>query len=71
MPLLRMLLWKAARRLASDPRMQQIAVDAYDKARPKVEQTAREIRQAAREASPLDDPGAFARRVKQRLGRKG
>ncbi len=70
MPLLRMLLWKAARRLASDPRVQQIAVDAYDKARPKVEQTAREIREAARETSPLGDPGAFARRVKDRLRRK-
>ena len=70
MPLLRTLLWKAARRLASDPRVQQMAADAYDKAKPKVEQTAREIREAAREASPLDDPGEFARRVKNRLSRK-
>ena len=56
MPLLRTLLWKAARHLANDPRVQQIAADAYDKAKPKVEQTARQIRDAAREASPLDDP---------------
>ena len=44
-----------------------MAADAYDKARPKVEQTAREIREAVREASPLDDPGEFTRRVKDRL----
>ena len=70
MPLLRTLIWKAARRLASDPRVQRMASDAYDKAKPKVEETARQIRDAAREASPLDDPGEFARNVKKRLTRK-
>lgn len=70
MPLLRTLLWKAAKRLASDPRMQEIAADTYAKARPKVEETARQIRDAAREASPLDDPTEFARNVKKRLTRK-
>ena len=70
MPLLRVLMWNAARKLAADPRVQQMAKDAVEKARPKVEQTAREIRQAAQEASPLDDPGAFARRVKDRLTRR-
>ena len=49
MPLLRTLIWKAARHLANDPRMQEIAADAYAKARPKVEETARQIRDAARE----------------------
>ncbi|NNG05502.1 MAG: hypothetical protein HKM95_15570 [Inquilinus sp.] len=70
MPLLRTLIWSAARKLASDPRVQRMAADAYEKARPNVEETAREIRDAAREASPLDDPGAFARKVKDRLTRK-
>lgn len=70
MALLKTLLWKAAQRLASDPRMREIAADAYDKARPKVEETARQIRDAAREASPLDDPTEFARNVKKRLTRK-
>lgn len=70
MPLLRALLWKAARHLASDPRVREIAADTYAKTRPKVEETARQIRNAAREASPLDDPAEFARRVRDRLRRK-
>lgn len=68
--LLRSLLWKAARHLANDPRIREIAIDTFSKAKPKVEETARQIREAAREASPLDDPGEFARRVKSRLRRK-
>lgn len=70
MMFLRSLLWKAARHLANDPRIREMAVDAVAKAKPKVEETARQIREAAREASPLDDPTEFARRVKSRLTRK-
>lgn len=68
--LLKTLLWKAARHLANDPRVQEIAADTYAKAKPKIEETARQIRDAAREASPLDDPTEFARNVKNRLTRK-
>lgn len=70
MVLLRSLLWKAARHLANDPRTRELAADAFAKAKPKIEETARQIRDAAREASPLDDPTEFARNVKNRLSRK-
>ncbi len=70
MALLRTLLLKAARHLANDPRVREMAADAYAKAKPKVAETARQIRDAAREASPLDDPTEFARNVKNRLTRK-
>lgn len=68
--LLKTLLWKAARHLANDPRVREIAADTYVKAKPKIEETARQIRDAARDASPLDDPAEFARNVKNRLTRK-
>ncbi|NBB82632.1 MAG: hypothetical protein GVY28_04435 [Alphaproteobacteria bacterium] len=67
MPLLRSLIWMAAKRAATDPRVRSMAVDAAQKARPHVERTAREARQAMREAPPTKDPRAFAQRLRDRL----
>ncbi|MEE8272990.1 MAG: hypothetical protein V3R98_14875 [Alphaproteobacteria bacterium] len=71
MPLLRHLLWTAVRRLAADPRLQrkaaEAATEAYDKARPKIDAAAREIRDIMRETPPLKDPKGFARKLKERL----
>lgn len=70
MPVLRSLLWVAAKQLASDPRVRRMAVEAAIRARPKVEEAARQIRAAAREASPLNEPAAFARAVRDRVIRR-
>ncbi|HET8726147.1 MAG TPA: hypothetical protein VFO41_01440 [Alphaproteobacteria bacterium] len=70
MPILRTLIWTAARRLAADPRVQQMAMDAARQARPKVEEAARRIRTIARETGPLDDPGGFARKLRDQVLKK-
>ncbi|MGE0715117.1 MAG: hypothetical protein AB7P02_06715 [Alphaproteobacteria bacterium] len=59
-----------ARRLAADPRVQakvrEKAVDLAQRARPKVEAAAAELRAAAREVDPRHDPRGFARLLKRR-----
>jgi len=67
MPLLRSLLWRAAKTAATDPRVRQGAVDAYKKARPHADRAAREFRDTLRETSPLEDPRGFAARYRDRL----
>jgi hypothetical protein len=67
MPLLRKLIFMAAKQAATDPRIRSLAVDAAQKARPHVERTAREAREAMREAPPMKDPRAFAQRLRDRL----
>lgn len=66
-PLLRGLIWTAAKRLAADPRVRQTAAEAVQRARPRVEAAAREVRAIVREGSPLDDPGGFARKLRDRV----
>ncbi|MCB9947220.1 MAG: hypothetical protein H6842_05245 [Rhodospirillaceae bacterium] len=66
-PILRSLLWSAARHLATNPRVQAQAARAYRKARPAAESLARSTVQAVRDAPPLRDPAAFARTLRDRL----
>ena len=83
MPILRRLLWAAARRVASDSRVQAKAAEvlatevkpraeaAWRQAKPKLDAAKAELRDAAREANPRKDPRKFAAKVKERLlGRK-
>lgn len=66
--LLRNLLVAAARRIAANPEVQARASETYEsEVRPRLSAARDELRDLAREADPLKDPGGFARRVKQRL----
>ncbi len=67
MPLIRTLVWAAARHAANNPAVRQAVVDAARKAAPVVGRAAREARVAARDAPPLKDPAAFARTIADRL----
>ena len=67
MPILRTLLWSAAQRLATDPRVQAKAAQAIRKAKPAAESLARGAVQAARDAPPLKNPGAFARTLRDTI----
>ena len=67
MPILRTLLWSAAQRLATDPRVQAKAVDALRRAKPAAETLARGALHAARETPPLKNPGAFARTLRDTI----
>ena len=81
MPVLRQLLWTVAKRVAADPRVQARAAEVYDttlkpKAReawrcgkPKIAAAREELRQAAAEVDPRDDPKGFARELKRRMTR--
>ncbi|MEO3432264.1 hypothetical protein [Inquilinus sp. CAU 1745] len=71
MPVFRTLIWSAARRLAADPRVQKKALEMAEQARPRVEQAARDVRRIAGETSPVNDPGGFARKVRDQVLRKG
>ena len=83
MPILRRLLWEAARRVASDSRVQAKAAEvlatevkpraeaAWRQAKPKLDAAKAKLRDAAREANPRKHPRKFAAKVKERfLGRK-
>ena len=83
MAILGRLLWEAARRFASDSRVQAKAAEvlkteikpraeaAWRQAKPKLDAAKAELRDAAREANPRQDPRKFAAKVKERfLGRK-
>ncbi len=73
------LLLHAARRLASDPRVQAKAAELYDKevkprakaawreTKPKIDAAKAELRDIAGEADPRKDPRKFARKVKERF----
>ncbi len=66
--LLRNLLVAAAKRIAADPEVQARAADTYESAvKPRLSAARDELRDLAREADPLQDPRAFARRVKDRI----
>lgn len=68
MPLLRRLLFSAARRIAADPKVQQKAADVYEHdVRPKISAARDELRELTGEVNPLDDPRGFARRVRDRI----
>lgn len=58
-------LFHLARRLASDPRVQQKAVELLRQAKPKAQAAAAGFRAAAREVDPRQDPKGFMRRLKK------
>lgn len=68
MPLLRNLLFSAARRIAADPEVQARAAQTYESAvKPRLSAARDELKDLAREVDPLSEPGAFARRLKDRI----
>lgn len=79
MPLLRHLLLRAARHIASDPRVQARAAEflrsdvrpraeaAWQRAKPKLEAAQAELRAVSREVDPRREPGKFAVKLKERL----
>lgn len=79
---LRRLLWIAAKRIASDERVQAKAADmieteikprarsAWGRAKPKLDKARSELRDIAAETDPRRDPGAFAANVAKRLRRR-
>ncbi len=68
MPLLRNLLFRAARRIAADPEVQARAAETYETSvKPRLSAARDELRDLAREADPLKQPGAFARRLRDRI----
>jgi len=77
--ILRNLLFQAVRRIASDPRVQQKAAAVYDQevkprvqganrfAKENIDFARRELTDIAGETSPLENPGGFLRKARQRL----
>ncbi len=70
-PMLRTLIVAAARRAATDPRVQQAAIDMARRAAPHLRNAARNVGEVARETPPLRDPAAFARSLRERFGGRG
>jgi len=67
-PLLRNLLIGAARRIAANPEVQARAAETYESSvKPRLSAARDELRDLASEADPLREPGAFARRVRDRI----
>ncbi|ROP83730.1 hypothetical protein EDC65_4379 [Stella humosa] len=58
-------LFQLARRLASDPRVQEKAVEMLHRAKPKAQAAAAGVRAAARDVDPRQDPKGFLRRLKR------
>jgi len=68
MPLLRNLLFSAARRIASNPEVQAKASDTYESSvKPRLTAAREELRDLACENDPVKDPGGFARRLGERI----
>lgn len=79
MPLLRSLLMRAARWVATDPRVQAKAADLYHRevkpraeaawqeTKPKLDAARRDLGDIARETDPRRDPKGFAKKLKQRF----
>lgn len=66
--MLRRLLFSAARRIASDPKVQAKAADVYERdVKPKLSAAQSELKDLAGEVNPLEDPAGFARRLRDRV----
>lgn len=77
--MMRMLFWRAATRLAADPRVQAKASELFERevkpravalgqrVKPTVQAVREEVGEAAREADPLEDPKGFASELKDRF----
>jgi hypothetical protein len=82
MVLLRYFLYRAARRIASDPHMQARVAEvverevkpraeaAWRQAKPKLDSAREEVRSAAAETDPRLNPGAFAANIAKRMARR-
>lgn len=82
MVLLRYLLFRAARRIASDPHLQARAAEvverevkpraeaAWRQAKPKLDSARDEVRSAAAETDPRRNPRAFAANLAKRVARR-
>ncbi|MEQ8355190.1 MAG: hypothetical protein RH942_06600 [Kiloniellaceae bacterium] len=58
----------AARRIAANPEVQARAADTYQSAvKPRLSAAREELQELARETDPLKNPGAFARRLRDRI----
>jgi len=80
MPLIRTLLARAARRIASDPRAQAKAADVYrqevapraskawQETKPRLNAAKGELKDLAAEADPLREPARFAAKLTKRIG---
>ena len=64
-------LFQIVRRLAADPRMQEKATERLHKAKPTAQAAAAEIRAAARDVDPRQDPKGFMRRLKRSWDERG
>ena len=81
MVMLRYLLYRAARRIAADPRVQARAAEvveqelkpraeaAWRRAKPRLDAAKQEVRSAAAETDPRRNPGAFAANIAKRVAR--
>jgi hypothetical protein len=82
MTILRRMLFQAARRLGSDPRVRAKAQETFEtevkpraqaawrRTKPKLDAARDELRDIAREADPRQNPRAFAAKVKERLAKR-
>ena len=76
---IRHLVFHAAKRLAANPRVQAKAAEilhkkvapraeaAWRSAKPRIQAAGKEMREIARETDPLERPGAFAAKVRDRV----
>tara|TARA_Y100001936_G_scaffold248894_1_gene297825 strand:- start:716 stop:973 length:258 start_codon:yes stop_codon:yes gene_type:complete len=79
MPLIRNLLFHATRRAVNDERFRQKAIEtiekeikpridaALSKAKPRVEETRRDIKNITVETKPLENPAKFTGRITRRI----
>jgi hypothetical protein len=79
MPLLRQWIYRAATRLAQDPRVREKAAElletevkpraaaAWREAKPKLRSARDELREIAAEADPREDPRAFVAKIRERF----
>lgn len=79
MPILRSLLFQAAKRIATDERVQQKAAETYrdeikpraeaawSATKPRLENTRNDIKQIAAETKPTEEPARFAGRAVRRI----
>ena len=75
----RSLLFNIAKRIATDPRVQEKASSTFeqdvkpvlknvaDRAKSNIKFAAGEIKETARQSSPLEEPGNFLQKVRERL----
>ena len=79
MPILRNLIFRTARRIATDERIQQKAADTYHEeikpradaawsaTKPRIESTRDDIKKIAQETRPMEEPARFTGRAIKRI----